>query len=52
MDKNEFDLLKQIKSLKYLIADDNIISMNEGEYSFNLISKKYFANTTDMPWIK
>ena len=49
LDKNEFDLLKQIKSLKYLIADDNIISMNEGEYSFNLISKKYFANTTDMP---
>ena len=49
LDKNEFDLLKQIKSLKYLIADDNIISMNEGEYSFNLISNKYFANTTDMP---
>ena len=49
LDKNEFDLLKQIKSLKYLIADDNIISMNDGEYSFNLISMKYFANTTDMP---
>ena len=47
--KNEFDILKQIKSLKYLIVDDNVINMNKDGYDFNLISKKYFANTTDMP---
>ena len=48
LSKKEFDLLKQIKSLKYLIVDDKIINMNEGGCDFNLISKKYFANTTDM----
>ena len=49
LSKNEFDVLRQIKSLKYIIVDDNIINMNKDRYDFNLISKKYFANTTDMP---
>ena len=49
--KNELDLIKQIKNLKYLILDEKIINenkMNEGGYQFYIISKKYFANTTEM----
>ena len=42
----------QIKNLKYLILDEKIIkenNMNKGGYQFNIIPKKYFANTSDMP---
>ena len=50
LNKNELDLLKQIKNLKYLILDEKIINnMNEGGYNFKVIAKKYFANTIDMP---
>ena len=50
--KDELNILKQIKNLKYLILDEKIFNenhMNEGGYQFNIISRKYFANTTDMP---
>ena len=49
--KNELDLIKQIKNLKYLILDEKIINenkMNEGGYQFCIIPKKNFANTTEM----
>ena len=52
LEKDELNFLKQIKNLKYLILDDKIINenkMNEGGYPFMIISKKYFANTTEMP---
>ena len=54
LSKNELDLLMQIKNLKYLILDEKIIkenNLNKGGYQFNIIPKKYFINTTDMPWI-
>ena len=52
LSKNELDLLMQIKNLKYLILDEKIIkenNLNKGGYQFNIIPKKYFANTSDMP---
>ena len=50
--KKELNFLKQIKGLKYLILNDKIINdnkMNEGEFSFKVIPKICFANTTEMP---
>ena len=52
LSKNELNLFMQIKNLKYLILDEKIIkenNLNEGGYQFNIIPKKYFINTTDMP---
>ena len=52
LSKNELDLLMQIKNLKYLILDEKIIkenNLNKGGYQINIIPKKYFANTSDMP---
>ena len=50
--KEELNLVKQIKGLKYLILNDKIINdykMIEGEFYFKVIPKIYFAHTTKMP---
>ena len=49
--ENELSILKDIKSLKYFIFDENNIkldSIKKDDYKFKFIPKQYFANTTDM----
>ena len=49
--ENELSILKDIKSLKYFIFDENNIkldSIKKEDYKFKFIPKQYFANTTEM----
>ena len=52
LNENELSILKNIHNLKYFIYDEKTINLNDikkGDFKFNFIPKKYYANTTDMP---